>query len=316
MSDILFNCPECGHSLAVDSAGAGMLVPCPECQKQITIPAASPPPHPPSAHNMASRAMEIPSKMNRLPIIGLILGILGLWFMGLLAAIPAVICAHIGKARALKSPTGQDKGLASAGLVVGYLAIAISLFMGSCGLVGGKMGGDDSYDRMKTATMRAWQGLQAADNQIRNTTFSTVSSRLSQTAYLYSVVDLSDVDPILQRHFQDCISTTKSAAQLAAEVESKYAAVPNSTEDAAYAGAMLGAAAGDGYDPQGDAAAGALVLGFFGALAQQADYDTLAERYDPEWKKMFLRLQAMDEADKKVAAELTRKYGVPFTDPF
>ena len=34
--------------------------------------------------------------------------------------------------------------MASAGLVVGYLAIAISLFMGSCGLVGGKMGGDDS----------------------------------------------------------------------------------------------------------------------------------------------------------------------------
>ena len=69
---------------------------------------------------------------------------MGLWFMGLLAAIPAVICAHIGKARALKSPTGQDKGIASAGLVVGYLAIAISLFMGSCGLVGGKMGGNDN----------------------------------------------------------------------------------------------------------------------------------------------------------------------------
>lgn len=317
MSDIQFNCPECGHSLAVDSAGAGMLVMCPECEKQITIPAGPPPPPPsPGCSNMAPRVVVAPRKTNRLPVIGLVLGILGLWFMGLWAAIPAVICAHIGKARALKSPTGQDKGIASAGLVVGYLAIAISLFMGSCGLVGGKMGGDDGNERMKTATMRAWQGLQAADNQIRNMSFSTFNSRLSQTAYLYSVVDLSDVDPILQRHFQESISTTQSAAQFAAEVESKFAAVPNSAEDAANAGALLGAAAGDGYDPQGDAAAGALALGFFGALAQQADYDTLAERYDPGWKDMVRRLQAMGEADKRVAAELTRKYGIPFTDPF
>ena len=143
MSDIQFNCPECGHSLAVDSAGAGMLVQCPECQKQITIPAA---PHspPPGDSKVPPPVMGKPSKKSRLPVIGLVLGILGLWFMGLLAAIPAVICAHIARARALKSPTGQDKGMASAGLVVGYLAIAISLFMGSCGLVGGKMGGDDS----------------------------------------------------------------------------------------------------------------------------------------------------------------------------
>lgn len=143
MSDIQFNCPECGHSLAVDSAGAGMLVMCPECEKQITIPAGPPSP-PPSGSKMTPPVMGKPSKKNRLPVIGLVLGILGLWFMGLLAAIPAVICAHIGKARALKSPTGQDKGIASAGLVVGYLAIAISLFMGSCGLVGGKMGGNDN----------------------------------------------------------------------------------------------------------------------------------------------------------------------------
>lgn len=142
MSDIQFNCPECGHSLAVDSAGAGMVVPCPECHKQIVIPAA-PQPLPPSGSYMAPPASGKPNKKSRLPVIGLALGVLGLWFMGLWAAIPAVICAHVAKKRALKSPTGQDKGIASAGLVVGYLAIAISLFMGSCGLFGGKMGGDD-----------------------------------------------------------------------------------------------------------------------------------------------------------------------------
>ena len=38
MSDIQFNCPKCGHSLIVDAAGAGMSVPCPECNEPLIIP--------------------------------------------------------------------------------------------------------------------------------------------------------------------------------------------------------------------------------------------------------------------------------------
>ena len=36
--DIRFNCPECDNSLSVDEAGAGLVVPCPQCSKQIQIP--------------------------------------------------------------------------------------------------------------------------------------------------------------------------------------------------------------------------------------------------------------------------------------
>lgn len=132
MSDIQFNCPECGHSLAVDSAGAGMLVLCPECQKQITIPAAPPPT--PSGSNTPP-AVDKPSKKSRLPIIGLVLGILGFWFLGLWAAIPAVICSHIARARARKDPAGNSKGIATAGLVVGYMAV-LTVLIGPCGIAG------------------------------------------------------------------------------------------------------------------------------------------------------------------------------------
>lgn len=38
MGDIQFNCPKCGHSLIVDAAGAGMSVPCPECNEPLIIP--------------------------------------------------------------------------------------------------------------------------------------------------------------------------------------------------------------------------------------------------------------------------------------
>ena len=38
MSDIQFTCPRCGNNLVVDVAGAGLSVPCPECNEPISIP--------------------------------------------------------------------------------------------------------------------------------------------------------------------------------------------------------------------------------------------------------------------------------------
>lgn len=38
MADINFDCPHCGHNLAVDEEGAGITVPCPECSKTVEIP--------------------------------------------------------------------------------------------------------------------------------------------------------------------------------------------------------------------------------------------------------------------------------------
>ena len=44
--DILFDCPACGHSLAIDRRGAGMEVPCPGCGKPVRVPPAPPDPPP------------------------------------------------------------------------------------------------------------------------------------------------------------------------------------------------------------------------------------------------------------------------------
>ena len=38
MADINFNCPECSSPLSVDESGAGMVVACPQCSKDIQIP--------------------------------------------------------------------------------------------------------------------------------------------------------------------------------------------------------------------------------------------------------------------------------------
>lgn len=37
-SDIVFECPHCGKSLAIDGRGAGMVVVCPDCQARVQVP--------------------------------------------------------------------------------------------------------------------------------------------------------------------------------------------------------------------------------------------------------------------------------------
>jgi uncharacterized Zn finger protein len=36
--DIVFNCQACGQHLVIDEAGAGLVVQCPECGKDVTVP--------------------------------------------------------------------------------------------------------------------------------------------------------------------------------------------------------------------------------------------------------------------------------------
>jgi DNA-directed RNA polymerase subunit RPC12/RpoP len=61
--DIVFDCPNCNQELAVDSAGAGSEIECPECHETITIPEKStkiptaPSPEEPHAPSLAASVM-------------------------------------------------------------------------------------------------------------------------------------------------------------------------------------------------------------------------------------------------------------------
>lgn len=36
--DILFDCPHCGKSMAIEEAGAGLMIPCASCGKEVQVP--------------------------------------------------------------------------------------------------------------------------------------------------------------------------------------------------------------------------------------------------------------------------------------
>lgn len=69
-----------------------------------------------------------PPKNSGLAIWSLVLGILSLTCFYILTAIPAVICGHVAMSRIKRSGGALcGNGLAIAGLVTGYLGIALSL---------------------------------------------------------------------------------------------------------------------------------------------------------------------------------------------
>jgi hypothetical protein len=58
--DIIFDCPECGKSLAIDPQGAGLVITCPDCATEVRVPGAvEEEPLEPPAELDSAEAMEM-----------------------------------------------------------------------------------------------------------------------------------------------------------------------------------------------------------------------------------------------------------------
>jgi len=185
------------------------------------------------------------------------------------------------------------------------IPIIVCLFIAGCG-----------KEKMGQRTHQAWQALQNVDYQLSQMQHQLPSRRLSQQAYLYSSIDTSGIDPILREHFEQSIAACQKASELFSKIEIKIAEVGNRTEAAAELGALFGSAVSDGYNPQGDAAAGALLFGLFGAASQQAEKDRILAKYNNRMNQAIAELERIANQDKEVAEQLSKKYDISFHDPF
>jgi hypothetical protein len=79
---------------------------------------------------MNDQPPSLPQTKNALSVTSLVLGILGIIPCSIFAGIPAVITGHIALSRAKKSPQEYGgKGMATAGLIMGYLSIALGVLL-------------------------------------------------------------------------------------------------------------------------------------------------------------------------------------------
>ena len=86
---------------------------------------SSPTPTAPVA-TAAPAAVAIP-RTEPLAIWSLVLSLVGLFCCGFFIGIPGIICGHLALSKFAKDSSLQGRGLAVAGLVIGYVAVAFWL---------------------------------------------------------------------------------------------------------------------------------------------------------------------------------------------
>ena len=158
MNDIKIACPGCGQHIACDDTWAGRQIACPTCQQPLVIPPASatpaPRPVPPAGSASVPSPIPLPSppakpptppasgatrvpaprptpvpqpkprgpsgKTSGLAIASLLCSI-GTCLLGPFGSLPGIILGHMAKSRLRRDPSLRGSGLATAGLVIGYL---------------------------------------------------------------------------------------------------------------------------------------------------------------------------------------------------
>ena len=82
----------------------------------------------------------MPQQTDGFAITALVLGILGLLltcYLGVILAIPAVIFGHLSMGKIKRNPALGGKGMATAGVVCGYVSIGITIILAIISLTAG-----------------------------------------------------------------------------------------------------------------------------------------------------------------------------------
>lgn len=128
MSEFKFSCPTCGQHLAVDSGQSGQSINCPACQQLIAAPPAPKSAVPPvlsGSHRVVPPPPNLVFCTSKLAIASLICSIAS--FILPFSFIPGIVCGHVAKGRMRRDPALGGRGLATAGLIVGYIGLALTL---------------------------------------------------------------------------------------------------------------------------------------------------------------------------------------------
>jgi len=152
MSEYKFPCPNCGQMISCDPVCAGTPISCPGCNVSIIVPdesvvsdentpataaptgtippavasevASTPPPVPlVSPDQTPNPAAVVPpaQRTSRLAIASLVCSLLSP--VTCIGWLPGIICGHMAKSRIHRDPLLKGNGLATAGLVIGYLSL-------------------------------------------------------------------------------------------------------------------------------------------------------------------------------------------------
>jgi len=130
MNEFKFLCPTCGQSILCDRGAAGRQFACPGCNATITVPNEThgasddsiPAGNPPTLRGQVATTAQ---RNSRLAVASLVCSLLS--FVTCIGWLPGIICGHMAKARIRRNPALKGNGLATAGLVIGYLILVLGV---------------------------------------------------------------------------------------------------------------------------------------------------------------------------------------------
>lgn len=132
---ISFQCQHCGQSLEAESDMAGEYIPCPACQRLISIPksvcAEAVAPVLPFVASSGMPQAPVP-RTSGMAIASMVIGILGIaggWMCcGIILPIVAIILGHVSFSQIQRRPSDlTGKGLAIAGFTLGYVGLLFGI---------------------------------------------------------------------------------------------------------------------------------------------------------------------------------------------
>ena len=123
MSEFRFACPHCGQRISGDTLYQSKEITCPACQKTLTVPSPAKRAATPGASDAPAAPIQPGSgKLSTLALVSFVSS-LGLG----IGSLPGIICGHLAKARIRKDPSLAGKGLATAGIIVSYSFLVLTL---------------------------------------------------------------------------------------------------------------------------------------------------------------------------------------------
>ncbi|HXT10014.1 MAG TPA: DUF4190 domain-containing protein [Candidatus Angelobacter sp.] len=123
MSEFRFGCPHCGQRISGDATYKGTEITCPACHQTLTVPSPAKRAAMPGASDVP--AAPVPPGSRKLCTLALV-SFVSAFGLGI-GSIPGIICGHLAKARIRKDPSLAGKGLATAGIIMGYSFLVLTL---------------------------------------------------------------------------------------------------------------------------------------------------------------------------------------------
>ena len=104
MSEFIYSCPACGQNISCDTTHVGTQIACPACNATITVP---------------KETAGTAQRTSGLAIASFVCSLSS--FITCIGWLPGIICGHMARSRIRRNPSLKGSGLATAGLVIGYL---------------------------------------------------------------------------------------------------------------------------------------------------------------------------------------------------